>query len=90
MQKSLIVHHEYKPVLGGHTPGDLGAVSLVLHHQDLELLQVVDKDLLEAAGQHVPGGGVGSVTDVRHLVHSLELPSHSVVNTLWPPPVALE
>ena len=70
------------PVLGGHTPGDLGAVSLVLHHQDLELLQVVDKDLLEAAGHHVPGGSVASVTDVGHQIHSLELPPHSVVNTL--------
>ena len=80
----------YKPVLGGHTPGDLGAVSLVLHHQDLELLQVVDKDLLEAAGHHVPGGSVASVTDVGHQIHSLELPPHSVVNTLRLPPAPAE
>ena len=50
----------------------------------------MDKDLLEAAGHHVPGGGVGSVTDVGHQVHSLELPPDSVVNTLGLPPAPAE
>ena len=70
-----------QPVLGGDTAGDLGTVGLVLHHQNLQLLHVVNKDLLEAAGHHVPGLGAATVTDVGHEVHPLELPPHSVVNT---------
>ena len=42
----------------------------------------MDEDLLEARGQHVPRVGGATVTNVGHLVHSLELPPHSVVNTL--------
>ena len=42
----------------------------------------MDEDLLEARGQHVPRVGSATVTNVGHLVHSLELPPHSVVNTL--------
>merc|ERR1711990_456868 len=78
------------PVLGGDTASDLGAVGLVLHHENLQLLHVVDKNLLEAAGHHVPGLGAATVTNVGHEVHSLELPPNSVVNTLRLPPALRE
>ena len=74
--------HQSLPVLGGNSTGNLGAEGLVGHHQDFQLLDVVDEDLLEARGQHVPRVGGATVTNVGHLVHSLELPPHSVVNTL--------
>ena len=45
------------PVLGGDSASDLGAEGLVGHHQDLELLHVVNQHLLEAGGEHVPGAG---------------------------------
>jgi len=66
----------------------------------------VDQDLLETSRHHVTGGAGTSVTNVGHLVHSLELATHSVVNTLrtrkvkyiqvnkqphlWSPPVPLD
>ena len=70
------------PVLGRDSTGNLGAEGLVGHHQHLQLLDVVNQNLLEARGQHVPGTGGATVTNVGHLVHPLELPPHSVVNTL--------
>merc|ERR1719331_901651 len=39
---------------------------------------------------YVFGGLGGSITDVGHNVHTLKLPSDSVVNTFWLPPVATE
>ena len=79
-----------QPVLSGDTASDLGTVGLVLHHQNLQLLHVVDQNLLEAAGHHVPGLGVATVANVGHEVHSLELPPNSVVNTLRLPPAFRE
>ena len=52
-------------------------------------LEVVDEDLPEAVGQHVLGGLVGAVTDVGHLVHSLETTTNPVVDTLGATPVPL-
>ena len=79
-----------QPVLSGDTASDLGTVGLVLHHQNLQLLHVVNKNLLEPAGHHVPGLGAAAVTDVGHEVHPLELPPNSVVNTLGLPPAFRE
>ena len=50
----------------------------------------MDEDLLEAGRHHVPGLGVRPVPDVGHQIHSLELPSHSVVNTLGLPPASAQ
>ena len=79
-----------QPVLSGDTASDLGTVGLVLHHQNLQLLHVVNKNLLEPAGHHVPGLGAAAVTDVGHEVHPLEHPPNSVVNTLRLPPAFRE
>ena len=53
-------------------------------------LDVVDENLSEPSGKHVPGVLARSVADVGHLVLSLELPPHPIVNTLRFPPVPLE
>ena len=50
----------------------------------------MDEDLPEAGGQHVSGILGGSVSDVGHLVLSLEPPPDPVVNTFGLPPVPLE
>lgn len=69
---------------------DLGGVDAVLHHQDLQLLDVVHQELLEARRQHMTGTLGGSVTDVGHQVLSLEAATHSVVNSLRLTPVLLQ
>lgn len=48
--------NDQSAVLGGNSVSDLGAKLLILHHQDFQLLDVVDEDLPEAGGQHVTGG----------------------------------
>ena len=53
-------------------------------------LNVVNEDLPESGWEHVPGHLGGTVTDVGHLVHTLEAPPHPVVNTLGTPPVLLD
>ena len=62
----------------------------MFHSKSDDYLKVVDQDLSETVGQHVFGGLVGSVTNVGHLVHSLETPANPVVDTLGSAPVALD
>lgn len=62
---------------------------LVTHHQDLELLDIVHQELLEAVGQHVLGLLVATVTDVGHQHLTLEPPADPVVNTSGLTPVFL-
>ncbi len=50
----------------------------------------MNEDLPESVGEHVLGVLGGTVTDVGHLVHSLEAPANPVVDTLGPAPIALE
>jgi hypothetical protein len=64
-------------------------VILLFTLRHFHYLKVVDQDLSETVGQHVFGGLVGSVTNVWHLVHSLETPADPVVDTLGSAPVAL-
>lgn len=77
-------------LLGGDSVSDLGGVDAVLHHQHLQLLDVVHQELLEARRQHMTGTLGGSVTDVGHQVLSLEAATHSVVNSLRLAPVLLK
>ena len=64
--------------------------SLVAHHQDFQLLDVVHEELLEAAGQHVFRLLVATITDVGHQHLALEAPADSVVNTPRFTPVFLK
>ena len=63
--------------------------SLVAHHQDFQLLDVVHEELLEAAG-HVFRLLVATITDVGHQHLALEAPADSVVNTPRFTPVFLK
>ena len=62
---------------------------LVTHHQDLELLDIVHQELLEASWQHVLGLLVATITDVGHEHLSLEPPADPVVNPSGLTPVFL-
>ena len=53
--------------------------SLVAHQQHLKLLDVVDQELPEAAGQHVLGFLVAPITDVGHQDLALESLMHPVI-----------
>lgn len=64
--------------------------SLVAHQQHLKLLDVVDQELPEAAGQHVLGFLVAPVTYIRHQDLALESSAHPVVNASGFPPVPLK
>lgn len=50
----------------------------------------MDKELLEASGQHVLGLLVATITNVWHQHLALESPANPVVNTSGLPPVFLE
>jgi len=50
----------------------------------------VYQDLLEASRHHVTGDAGATVSNIGHLVHTLELTAYSVVNTLRFPPVPLD
>jgi hypothetical protein len=77
-------------LLGADGMSDLGAVDAVLHHQDFQLADVVDDELLEAVGEHMTCFSVGAITDVWHQVLALETTSDTIVNTLGFTPVLLK
>ena len=67
-----------------------GTISLnSMPSQHLKLLDVVDQELPEAAGQHVLGFLVAPITDVGHQDLVLESSAHPVVNASGLPPVPL-
>ena len=68
---------------------NLSTVRFVAHQQHLQLLDVVDQKLPEAARQHVLGFLVAPVTNVGHQDLALESSPHPVVNTSGFPPVSL-
>lgn len=62
---------------------------LVAHHQDLELLDIVDQELLETRGQQVLSLLVATITNVGHQHLALEPPADPVVNTSGLTPIFL-
>lgn len=82
--------HNGLAVLGGDVVSNLSTVRFVAHQQHLKLLDVVDQELPEAAGQHVLGFLVTSVTDVGHQDLALESSAYPVVNASGFPPVPLD
>jgi len=77
-------------VLGGDVVSNLSTVRFVAHQQRLKLLDVVDQELPEAAGQHVLGFLVAPLTDVGHQDLALESSVHPVVNASGLLPVPLD
>ena len=76
-------------LLGRDVVGDLSAVRGVVHHQELQVLHVAHDELVQAVGEHVLGGGVGTVTNVGHQSGTTEATSAATINTLGLSPVLL-
>lgn len=62
--------------------GDFSTVFSVVHHQQFQLLGVVDKELVETVGKKISGGLVRAITDLRLRDGTLESSSDARVNTL--------
>jgi hypothetical protein len=63
--------------------------SPVVHHQQLQLRDIVNDELLELVGKVVPGLLVRAISNVGHQGASLELPPDTGVDTLGPAPAWL-
>merc|ERR1712048_761968 len=69
-------------LLGGDCVSDLSSVDTVLHQQNLQVRHVIDQEFLESVRANVFCCFSASITDVGHLVLTLEPTTDSVVNTL--------
>lgn len=67
--------------------GELSAVNPVVHEEHLEIRLVFDQEFLEPVGEHVPVLPLGPVADGYQGLVALELPSDSIIDTSWSPPV---
>lgn len=61
-----------------------------MHHQQLEVLDVVDEEGLVARGHHVAGLLVGAVADAGHGLAAAEATADAVVDTLGLSPAGVE
>ena len=68
----------------------LGSIGAVVHHQELKVLDVVDKERLVARGHHVAGLLVGAIADLGHVLAATEATTDAVVNTLGFSPARVE
>ena len=64
--------------------------SPVVHHQHLQLRDIVNNELPELVGKVVPGLLVRAISNVGHQGASLELPPDAGVDTLGPAPAWLQ
>ena len=60
-----------------------GGISPVVHHQHLQLRDVVDDNSLEAVGVDVSSLLIGTITNTGHGDGSLETTANTSINTLW-------
>lgn len=67
---------------GGDVVGDLSSVCAVVHQQELNIVDVADKESLVAGGGHVTGLLVRAEADRRQDLLAPEPPPHAGVNTL--------
>jgi hypothetical protein len=74
--------HNQLASLGGNIVSDFSAVFSVVHHQQFQLLGVVDEELVETVGEEVSGGLVRTITDLGLRNGTLESSSDTRVNTL--------
>ena len=68
---------------------DLSSVRFVTYQQHFQLLDIVDQELAEAAGQHVLGFLVAPVSNAGHQDLALESCLHPVVSASGFLPVSL-
>ena len=76
-------------LLGGHSVSDLSTVGVVVHHEELQVLDIAHSELVESVGEHVLGAGIGTVTNVGHQSGTTEAASAATINTLGLSPVLL-
>ena len=76
-------------LLGGHSVSDLSTVGVVVHHEELQVLDVAHGELVKSVGEHVLGAGIGTVTNVGHQGGTTEAASAATINTLGLSPVLL-
>jgi len=69
-------------VAGGDVVGNLGGKGTVVHHQQVQLGNVGDDELLEAGRHQVTGQLVVTVTNLGHGNLALETATNAVINTL--------
>ena len=77
-------------LLGGNVVSNLSTVSVVVHHQKLQISNVAHDELVESVREHVLGGSIRTVTDVGHDGSTSEAASAAAINTLGLSPVLLQ
>ena len=98
-QHFLSIHHtdgklvstlqDFSSLLGRNIVSNLSTVGGVVHHQKLEVLHIANNELVESVGEHVLGGSVRTITNVRHQSGTSEATSAASINTLGLSPVLL-
>jgi len=68
---------------------NLRCVALIVHQEEVDVSDVRDDELFEAARKEMTGLLVASIADLGHGKLALEPPPNPVVNTLWFPPALL-
>ena len=69
---------------------NFSTVSVVVHHEEFKILDVVDGELVETVGEHELGSLVRTVTNVGHEGSTSETTSAATINTLGLSPVLLQ
>ena len=65
-----------------HGMGDLSDKLSVVHQEQLQVLNICDRELLQSIDQHVARLLVGTIAGLGHPNSTLELPPDTVVDTL--------
>lgn len=65
---------------------NLSAESSIIHKEDIQVLGVVNKELLETIRKVISGFLIGAVADFGHGLVASEASPHSVVNTVGSSP----
>ena len=74
---------------GRNAVSDFSTVGVVVHHEELKVLNVLDGELVETVGEHVLRSLVRTVTNVGHESSTSETTSAATINTLGLSPVLL-
>ena len=74
---------------GRNVVSDLSTVSVVVHHEEFKVLNVVDGELVETVGKHELSSLIRTVTNIGHESSTSETTSAATINTLGLSPVLL-
>jgi len=84
--QSFRLFDDLEPLLRAHVVGDLGGKGLVVHEQEIHIVNVVDKERLVAGRHHMSGLLIRTVSNFRHGSLPLEPPPDAIIDTLGLPP----